>query len=125
MKKVDSHPCRQLSFTVQREERIVHRISILARDTGGGIVRVERAAITMCGDAKSRVVLQRAERGPLPRVGGQGFFAKSLERESQRGTCDRAVSRDHHTSALKPRLARTVRPRAALRCLYIDRPVNG
>src|SRR5215470_9525650 len=125
MKKVDSHPRRQLFFTVQREERIVHRIGILARDTGCGIVRLERAAITMRGDAKSRVVLQRAERGPLPRVWGQEFLAKGLEREPQRWTCDRAVSPDHHASGLEPRLACTVRPRAALRCLDVDRPVNG
>src|SRR5262245_56972099 len=125
MKEVDSHPSRQLSLTMEREEWIVHRVGILACNAWRRVVRVERAAITVRGDPQFRIVLQGPERSPLPRVWSQEFLAKSLQCESQCGTCDGAVSGDHHTSRLQPGLGCSIRSRASLRCLDIDGPVNS
>ena len=75
VQEVDPQPRGHLLLAVERAEGVVHRVGILVRDAGGGLVRVEGARVTMGGDAQPRVVLQCIEGAPLPGLGTQKLLA--------------------------------------------------
>ena len=121
VQEFDPQAGRHPSLAMEREKRVVHRVGVLAGEAAGQLVRVKGAAVAMRGDAEPRVVLQGAERGPLPRLWRQQFLAQGQKGSGQRGPRDGAVGRDHHAARLEPRLSLAVRSRAALRRLDVDR----
>src|SRR5262249_43563395 len=123
VQEVDAQPRRHRSLAMKREKRIVHRVRVLAGNTARWFLRVKGAAVAVRRDAEPRVILERAQRRALARFWREQLFAQRLKREPQRGAADRAVGADRDALRFEPRLARAVRPRAALRGLQIDRPI--
>src|SRR5262245_15366027 len=97
MKEVEAQTKRKPAPEVARKERVVRGVRVLVGNAAGGLFRMKGTAIPMRGDAKSRVILQSAERAPLSCFRRQQFFPKRLQRELECRSGDRAVCGDHHT----------------------------
>src|SRR5262249_59777052 len=102
------------------EKWVVHRVDVLARDAAFDAVGMKRAAVTVCGDAKRRVILQRVVRASLSCFWSQQLLPEGFQREVERRSRNGAIGRDGHALRLEPRLAEGVGPSTALCCLDVD-----
>src|SRR5262249_12561692 len=125
MQKINPQARRHFSLAVKREKRLMHGVGVLAGDAADGFVRVKCTAVTMGGDAETRVVPKGIETGPFPCFGCQQLFAKRLKCESECGSGTRPVSGHHAPARFEPRPSQAVRSRATLRRLHVHRSVHG
>ena len=127
MQEVDPEPRRQLPFAVEREERVVHRVRVLARDPAGAELGVERALVLVRRDPEAGEVLERVERAPLPRLRRQELLAQQSGARGRAGraAADRAVGGDGHARASSQALPRLFVLVAALGRLDVDGAVDG